>query len=88
MYWPAVYNDFVQLRKQLYKLKKTKSIDRYSKIEQNQKKYKTFRNFCDSVQEVFSRLYRDEPRDKTYQEVFDELLDLSQKKQLKKTIYF
>jgi hypothetical protein len=82
MYWEEVYKSFKQLRKQLYKLKSRKQLEKYSKIESNTKHYKTFRRFCDDVNEYFGRRYQDEPTDESIQEIFDNCLDLSQKRQL------
>lgn len=82
MYTQWIYNAFVQLRKQLYKIKKRDNLSRYSEIELHQMEYKTFRRFSDSVSE-WNEYFEDFNSKKTTQEVFDNLLDLSQKNILK-----
>ena len=88
MYWSWVYKSFIQLRKQLYKLKTQKQLDRYSKIEFYKKEYKTFRKFSEECEEYFWRRYQDEPTEETIQEVFDKCLEMSQKRQLSKFIFW
>lgn len=76
MYPYSLYLAFVQLRKQLYKAKKRKILSRYSQIELNKRKFKTFQKFYNEAQEW---IY-DWDRDLTTQEVFDDMLDASQSK--------
>lgn len=87
MYSEWIYYSFIQLRKQFYKLKTRKWWDKYSKIELNKNKFKTFKRFCDECEDFFSRMYRDEVTPDSIQEVFDKCLDLSQRKQLKRSIF-
>jgi len=82
MYSQWIYTAFVQLRKQYYKLKTRDSIDRYTKIEMNARNYKTFRKFCDSINE-YNSFFDDYERCICIQDSFDNLLELSQKNTLK-----
>lgn len=86
MYWNDVYFSFVQLRKQIYKIKKRKNLDRYTKIENYKSHYRTFKKFCNDVEEYFWRRYSNEPTEETIQEVFENCLDMSQRKILKKVL--
>lgn len=86
MYWPEVYHTFCQLRKQYYKLKTWKWADKYSKIEFEQRKYITFKRFYNTCNEYFSRRYIDEPTQETCQDVFEQCLEWSQQKVLKKIL--
>lgn len=66
-----IYNCFVQLRKQHYKLKTWKGGVKYSKLELNTNKYKTIKRFCNAVEEM-NHQYGFEW---TAQEMYDELMD-------------
>lgn len=76
MYPEWLYEAFVQLRKQIYKLRTRKQHAKYSQIEQNRKVYTTFGRFYD---EAHGHIY-DCNLDLTVQEVFDDMLDKSQGK--------
>lgn len=76
MYTIDLYLYFVQLRKQLYKIKKCNWYWKYSQIELNKAKYKTFQRFYD---EAYSLIY-DLDKNCTVQDIFDEMLDKSQSK--------
>lgn len=54
MYTEDIYYSFIALRDQLYRCKTSKELDKYSKIEQLQNKYKTFRRFCNDIEEYHS----------------------------------
>lgn len=87
MYTAEIYLAFIQLRKQLYKLKTTRWADKYSKIEEEQKKYKTFKRFYSACENYFSWRYKDEVTQESCQDIFDKCLELSQSKiWLKKSI--
>jgi len=77
-----IYISFVQLRKQLYLLKTQKQIDKYSKIENYIKEYKTFRAFYNSCKSIID-MYEEPPEFST-QDFFDYCLDNTKK--LKKSI--
>lgn len=85
MYTQWIYNAFVQLRKQYYKLKTRDSIDRYTKIEFYKKDYKTFRRFCDEIDEFNVNIFFWKVLD--VQDTFEILIDHSQKNTLKYIIY-
>ena len=88
MYSEDIYYTFQSLRDQLYRCKTTKWSDKYSKIEFEQRKYVTFRRFCWACEDYFSWRYRDEPTLVTVQEIFDECLELSAKRQLHLCIFW
>lgn len=75
MYSLDLYNSFIQLRKQLYKIKTLKWQDKYSKIELNKAKYKTFLRFYDNAYE-----YCYIHDNFTIQDIFDDMLTKSQSK--------
>lgn len=77
-----IYIAFVQLRKQYYKLKSQKQLDKYSKIEFYIKEYKTFRKFYDSTKSIID-IYEDSPNFTT-QDFF--YFCLENTKNLKKSI--
>lgn len=82
MYTLWIYNAFVQLRKQLYKLKTRQQLDKYNEIEKYGRDYKTFREFIDSIHEYNANF--DFWEDCIgVQDTFDEMIDASQKKTLK-----
>lgn len=80
-----MYLSFIQLRKQYYKLKTTKQIDKYSNIEYYSKDYKTFKRFCDSINNFYYSLWYEEIP--TVDDVFNRFLELSKKRQLKNIIF-
>ena len=88
MYSEDIYNTFQSLRDQYYRLKTTKWADKYDKIEWEQKKYITFRRFCWACEDYFSWRYMDEPTPITIQEVFEDCLELSSKRQLHPVIFW
>lgn len=80
-----LYFAFVQLRKQLYKLKTQKQLDKYSKIENYRKEYKTFDRFYNRVNDINNSMsFYDNPVEFSTQEYFDYCLDNT--KNLKKLI--
>lgn len=83
MYTIKLYIAFVQLRKQLYKIKTRKWWDKYTKIEEEKYKYKTLELF---FQEATSFI-NESQMDLTIQDVFEEMLCLSQKNTLKYRIF-
>ena len=81
-----LYFAFVQLRKQLYKCKTMNWYWKYTKIELERAKYKTFRKFYDECFEWLQ--YMPYWWDYSTQEIFDKMLDISQsKKGLKRNCY-
>lgn len=88
MYTQWIYNAFVQLRKQYYKLKTRDSIDRYDNLEKHKKKYKTFMRFCDEIDEYNAQrwnVWYDRMEDP--QGAFEMMLNTSQEKNLKYYLY-
>lgn len=87
MYPLDLYYAFVQLRKQLYKCKTMYGKWKYTCIEQNKSKYKTFRKFYD---ECYEYLYHDWYYWAYYstQEIFDEMLFKSQSRKKLKWLCF
>lgn len=83
MYSVSLYIAFVQLRKQLYKIKTRKWWDKYTKIEEEKYKYKTLEKF---YQEAISFINESEI-DFTIQDLFEEMLFLSQRNALKYRIF-
>lgn len=82
MYTLWIYNEFVQLRKQLYKLKTRQQIDKYTAIEKHRREYKTFRAFIDRINEYNAKFeYWEDCID--IQETFDDMLEASQGNTLK-----
>jgi len=57
MYTHWIYIAFVQLRKQFYKIKKNRNLDRYSRIESLKNEFITFRRFCDAIDELIEKKY-------------------------------
>ena len=86
MYSEDIYYTFIRLRDQLYRCKTQPEQDKYTNIEMLQKKYITFSRFCWACEDYFSRRFQDEPTPETIQEIFDNCLDLSQRKCLKITL--
>lgn len=84
MYWEEIYYSFIVLRDQFYRCKTQKELDKYSKIEFYIKKYKTFSRFYNDCEDYFSRFYYWREIEETTQDIFYKLLELSQKKILKK----
>ncbi len=80
MYPPELYSAFVSLRDQLNRLKTMEWADKYSDIEGNVKKYKTFQRFHDRA---FGWIYSLD-LDKTTQNVFDEMYGKSRSRKLSK----
>lgn len=86
MYTEWIYYSFVQLRKQLYKLKTQIQLDKYSQIEYNKRSYKTFRKFYDECEEYLTKKYLDRETEETIQEIFERCLNYSHMRILKKSI--
>ncbi|MDD3302251.1 MAG: hypothetical protein PHN31_01750 [Candidatus Gracilibacteria bacterium] len=76
MYTMNLYFAFVQLRKQIYKIKTRKGGDKYTSIELNRSKYKTFEKFYIEAQTYIFEF----DKNLSVQEVFDTMLDKSQTK--------
>jgi len=85
MYTHWIYIAFVQLRKQFYKIKKNRNLDRYSRIESLKNEFITFRRFCDAIDEY--NTIHESCVVVWIQEVFDDMLDKSQNNTLKYYIY-
>lgn len=85
MYPQSLYNSFVQLRKQYYKAKRRVTIDRYDEIEANRAKFITFQRFYDEVQEMLS--YKQSDNYESTQDIFTEMLERSQSRELRFYIY-
>jgi len=86
MYPLDLYYAFVQLRKQLYKCKTVNWQWKYTCIEQNKAKFKTFQVFYDEAYEYLWNLWGENCY--TIQEVFDKMLDYSQSKKKLKWLCF
>lgn len=83
MYDISLYKAFVQLRKQYYKIKTSKWNNKYSDLEKYKNQYKTIKKFCNLCDDyVYSKYIYCESQE-TIQEVFEKMLEQSQKNTLK-----
>ncbi len=76
MYPYSLYLAFVALRKQIYRVRSSNILCRYSKIEVYKSQFKTYRKFCDEADQYIYSM----DMNMSVQDVFDDMLDRSQSK--------